>query len=437
MSIILKKIIRPAFLLIMFISSPAIFSAPSTTVAWLNANADFSTRKILENISPDDGLKGSVIAAKSRANPDYYYHWVRDAALTMTALIDAYQSIENEALRKRVREAVSDYLDFSIYIQTHSPAPGEPKFYVNGNVYEKPWGRPQNDGPALRAISLIHWANILIAEGKEDIVDQKIYRARLPADSIVKKDLEYISHHWKDASFDIWEEVKGSHFYTLMVTRRALLEGAALAERLDDKGAARWYHLQAKEIEIELENFWDNNKNYFIATINRTDGADYKSSNLDVSVLLGLLHGNLHDGFLAWDDPRILATVEKIISTFSHLYPVNHSRHIPGTAIGRYPEDRYGGDNFDGGNPWVITTLAVAEVLYEVANALRAQGHQQTALSTAHHADKFVERIKFHANADGTLDEQIHRVTGTMTSAKDLTWNYAALLTTRRAASTN
>ncbi len=53
------------------------------------------------------------------------------------------------------------------------------------------------------------------------------------------------------------------------------------------------------------------------------------------------------------------------------------------------------------------------------------------ALTTA---SRMVERVKFHAYKDGSLDEQINRTSGYMTSAHNLTWNYAALLTTRRAA---
>ena len=38
-------------------------------------------------------------------------------------------------------------------------------------------------------------------------------------------------------------------------------------------------------------------------------------------------------------------------------------------------------------------------------------------------------RVQLHANPDGSLSEQIDRHSGYMSSARDLTWNYAALLT--------
>lgn len=432
MSIILRKIIFTLSLLCCAAYSCA--ASPSKTVLWLNTQADFSVNKIIDNISPPDGLPGAVLAAKSRIAPDYYYHWVRDAALTMMAMNDVYRTTSNVETKNKIRLSFFDYLNFSTHIQNRVHDLGEPKFYVTGEVYEKPWGRPQNDGPALRAISLIQFADILIAEGQQSVVLKMLYSPAFPANSPIKKDLEYISHHWKDASYDLWEETQGTHFYTLMVIRRALLEGAMLAERLHDAGAAKWYRSQAKQIEFELQNFWDEKNGYITATINRTGGIDYKASNLDMSVILGLLHGGMDDGFLKWDHPHVTATIKHLTTTFAKLYPINQTHHIPGTAIGRYPEDRYDGDHFNGGNPWPMCTLALAEAFYNYAGLLKSRGDTSAAITISNRADQFVERVKYHAYTDGSLDEQIDRYTGQMTSARDLTWNYAALLTTRHAA---
>jgi glucoamylase len=199
MSIVARKIISMLFLLCWAMNSCA--AAPSKTVLWLNTQADFSTNKIIENISPSDGLPGAVLAAKSRVTPDYYYHWVRDAALTMIAMNDVYRTTENVETKNKIRQLFFDYTNFSSHIQNRVHNLGEPKFYVTGEVYEKPWGRPQNDGPALRAISLIQFANVLIAEGQQAVVLKTLYRPTFPADSPIKKDLEYVSHHWKDPSF--------------------------------------------------------------------------------------------------------------------------------------------------------------------------------------------------------------------------------------------
>lgn len=406
----------------------------SKALHWLDAKTEFFHEKIFANISLPQGRRGAMVAAqKSNTGPDYQYHWVRDAGVVMITLIDSYQNAQDDAHKDYFRRIITDYVEFSTYIQNMPTEAdlGEPKFELNGVPYKLPWGRPQNDGPSLRAISLIHWANVLLAEQNDQMVYEKLYNNKFPATTPIKKDLEYISHHWKDASYDIWEETKGTHFYTLMVIRRALLEGSKLAERLNDNGAAAWYHSQAKQIELELEHFWDEKNGYIKATINRVDGIDYKLSNLDTAVILGLLHGGMHDEFLSWDNPKVIATLNKLTAVFKAIYPINQLS-IPGVAIGRYPEDRYSGDTFEGGNPWPLCTLAVAEAWYQYAALLKERGIDSRVVVAT--ADKLVERVKYHAYKDGSLDEQIDRSSGYMTSAHNLTWNYAALLTTKQAA---
>ena len=43
---------------------------------WLKQESRIATEKILKNISRDDGLPGAIVAALTRANPNYYYHCV-------------------------------------------------------------------------------------------------------------------------------------------------------------------------------------------------------------------------------------------------------------------------------------------------------------------------------------------------------------------------
>jgi glucoamylase len=116
--------------------------------------------------------------------------------------------------------------------------------------------------------------------------------------------------------------------------------------------------------------------------------------------------------------------VERLINVFKELYPINQRPGVPGVAIGRYPEDK-----FYGGNPWVLATLAVAEWYYRRAYESPTENIQPWLDL----ANQFIERVRYHKNADGSTHEQIHRVTGYGTSAAKLTWNCAAFLTTNTA----
>ena len=44
--------------------------------------------KILDNINETNN--GLIVASPSTQNPDYYYHWVRDSALTMKVIVNEY-----------------------------------------------------------------------------------------------------------------------------------------------------------------------------------------------------------------------------------------------------------------------------------------------------------------------------------------------------------
>lgn len=394
--------------------------------SWLESHVDSSTRKLLANVSVPGAQLGSVIASPSRADPDYYFHWTRDAALAMDALVSLDERAQTASERAPIRQAILDYVFFS-RVNQMAPALsdlGEPKYHVNGSPYMGPWGRPQNDGPALRAITLIRFARILLREGQGEFVRAMLYDSRLPTHSVIKTDLEYISHHAFEKSFDVWEEVKGDHFFTRMVIRRALVEGAKLARTLSDPGAADWYEERAQIMSREIESHWDAQEQVIQPTLGQTEGADYKTSGIDTAVILGVLHGYANDGFFAPEDPRVIATLRRQRAVFATLYPINHDAGDLGDAIGRYPEDRYSGSDFLGGNPWVLTTLAFSELLFRAAPFL-ALPERTVALRDAH---AFVMRVAKHANPDGSLSEQINRQNGFMMSARDLTWNYAAVL---------
>ncbi|MGZ3695817.1 MAG: glycoside hydrolase family 15 protein [Bdellovibrionota bacterium] len=390
---------------------------------WLEREVPFAIGKIFLHSAQPGMPIGSVIASPSRSAPDYYFHWIRDAALTMDTFVTLYSQESDKAKKPAYLNRLLAYADFSLGNQrSHTlTGLGEPKFNVDGSPFNGPWGRPQNDGPALRAIVFIRLANQLISEGQVDLVRKAFYDGT--PSSLIKTDLEYVSHHWRDASFDLWEEELGDHFYTRMVQRKALLLGAQVAKFFADEGAASWYLQQAKAMEKEMDKFWDPKVGYIRATLMHRGGLSTKKSGLDVAVLLGALHGGMNDGFYDLRDERVQKTISYLVQTFGGLYSINNRKGVPGVAIGRYPEDVYGGTDFEGGNPWVLATLAVAEATYRTAKT-------QADIDLA---DSFVARVIYHANGDGTLSEQMQRDSGFMCSAENLTWNYSAILTTAQA----
>jgi glucoamylase len=445
---------------------------------WLQTEQAVATNKLVGNVLSN----GAVIASPSRQDPDYFYHWVRDGALTMDVVATLYAQSKDSAAQGRYDSLLRAYLDFSLKNQvTQNPSSelgrglGEPKFYTDGSAFTGAWGRPQDDGPALRALTFTRFANFLLNKGTAEqtqLVKAKLYDGVLPTNSVIKRDLEYVSHNWQNTCFDLWEEVRGHHFYTRMVQRRALLEGARLAKRLKDNGAADWYSAQAAALEKELRKHWDETRGILVATLDRDDGIDYKQSGLDTAVLLAVLHAPASGStFFAPTDDMVLATAAQLVSVFEKAYDINKAKKdgegaALGIALGRYPEDRYGGQQGTSeGNAWVLCTLAVGELYLRAAKAWEGEGQMRiTRLNapffSALNAEKFgslkagqvlgkgdqefrdilselrsaadrqLRRVKYHAFPDGSLSEQMNRHTGFMQSARDLTWNYAAVLTT-------
>jgi glucoamylase len=462
--------------LVCLVLAPA--SRAGTLDQWLQSEKTVATTRLLANVQSN----GAVIASPQNANPNYTYHWVRDAALTMNVLVTLYTQSTDPTERQNYWNLLSAYIDFSLNNQiTSNPSRafgrglGEPKFNLDGTAFTGGWNRPQDDGPALRAITCIRLANYLLDSAdpaQVAVVKAKLYDSTLPTNSLIKSDLEYVSHNWQLTCYDLWEEVSGHHFYTRLVQRRALVEGAKLARRLADSGAVDWYTQQVAALEPALRAHWDAASSLIRPTLDRDNGLGYKTSNIDTAVILAVLHASSpDDSFFGPADDMVFATAAGLLAAFpASLYTINAVTVSPdgnpmGTAIGRYPEDQYDGGSGTQGNPWVLCTAALAEWCYRAANELDRTGQFtvsdlnkplllllnptqfnglqpgqtlarsdpvfSSVLSELRAAgDRQLARIKYHSYPDGSLSEQMNRFTGFMQSARDLTWNYACMLTT-------
>ena len=74
--------------------------------------------------------------------------------------------------------------------------------------------------------------------------------------------------------------------------------------------------------------------------------------------------------------------------------------------------------------------MAIAEAYYRMGNNFSILGRKLDTVSLLETGDQFVERVRFHSPADGSLNEQMDRNIGYMTSVENLTWNYAAIIST-------
>ncbi|KAK5149060.1 hypothetical protein LTR04_000139 [Oleoguttula sp. CCFEE 6159] len=250
---------------------------------------------------------------------------------------------------------------------------GEPKYQINLTRFNGVWGRPQRDGPALRAITLMTYINYLLD-------NNGMAKAKNVIWPIVQNDLNYVAEYWSGIGYDLWEEVAGLSFFTIQSQHRALLEGSQMAKRLGYTCAA--CDSQSPQLACFLaNNFWNASANHIIANIQTPTG--FARSGIDSNYLLGAtenfdIDGSCDNAYYQPCSSRVLASHKAYVDSFRSIYPINAGKNSSAAvATGRYPEDSY-----YGGNPWYICTLNAAEVLYDAAAQFRRQG-QLTIDSTS------------------------------------------------------
>nr|BAL43555.1 glycoside hydrolase family 15 protein [Tricholoma matsutake]BAW34499.1 glycoside hydrolase family 15 protein [Tricholoma matsutake] len=447
---------RLSFLFISFsLAFTAVGGQSGTASAYLAAESPIAKVNLLANIGPSgsksQGAKaGVVIASPSTTNPNYLFTWIRDSALVFQTFINQFTL----GLDTSLRSQIDNYVVAQTVIQqipnpsgsVSSGGLGEPKFNIDETAFTGPWGRPQRDGPALRANALITWANYLLAHNNASYVTSSLW-------PVIKLDLDYVASNWNQTTFDLWEEISSSSFFTTAVQHRSLRQGAALATALGQSSIVPGYATQADNLLCFLQSYW-NSAGYMTAN---TGGG---RSGKDANTVLASIH--TFDAAAGCDattfqpcSDRALANLLTYVDAFRNIYAINSGIATnQGSATGRYPEDVY-----YNGNPWYLATLAVAEQLYD---ALIVWKQQQSLTVTAtsqpffalvssgiaigtyasststyttlvaaiqNYADSFVAVVAKYTPIGGGLSEQYSRDNGSPLSAVDLSWSYAALIT--------
>lgn len=391
---------------------------------WIARQWDHAAQMMLKSISPVDIVKtrprfgqtimpkpGSVVASPVLAaydpDPDYFFHWYRDSAVVIDALhllrADVPQadtlfqdfvrfSLDLEALDGR--RVPSDWRaatepEFTRFLRkdmeaAHGPAiAAETRVNPDGTLDITDWPRPQHDGPALRALTLMRWG----AQGD--------------AAKLLRHDLAFVLTHARRPCFDIWEEEFGLHAYTLRVSAAALERGAAWLALRGENADAERCRREAATIEILLDDFWMEEQSH-IRSRRVEGGAPEKL--LDCAVILAANHAGMTGA-------RYLATLKRLEMLFDAAYPINRNR-----PAGRAPAlGRYAGDKYYSGGAYYFSTLGAAEFCYRSGD--EAAG------------DAYLETVRAFTPPSGDLSEQFDQVTGAQTSARHLTWSYAAFLT--------
>ena len=389
-----------------------------------------------QNVVP---AKGSVLASPEIADwnpePDYFFHWLRDSAVVMRSVAELMRDASSDDDRARWRGHFDDFIGFSLALSRLNGAEflashryrqkaqpefrkflrpdseirqlvgdkllGEPRFNPDGTIDMFRWSRPQYDGPALRALTCLHY----LAAGGE-LTDELARLLRL--------DLGFTLRHAGHRCIGPWEEPEQNthHYYVGLVQLGALVHGRAFAE-----DSAAWDKAE-RVLRACLERHWSEQHQVYAAM--RPAARKSADDLIDASQLLAVLDADLGEGPHSVLDPRVHKTQAAIEDFFGRELPINRGRQAP--ALGRYKGDRY-----FGGGAWYPTTLAAASLCYRRA---RQPGQDRAAL--LERGDAFMETVRALTPEDGALSEQVDRATGAQCSARHLTWSYAAFLAAAR-----
>ena len=370
--------------------------------------------KIIQRISENTNTTtnpGIIIASPSES-PPYKYHWIRDSALVMRTFVDMYETTKQPIYFQYIINYIENESKLQNLEDTKSGL-GEPKYEINCKPFHGEWGRPQNDGPALRGIVLYQ-----IIRSFKYKYDTIISTLILP---IILKDLRYILDVYNKTSFDIWEELSGWHFYTRLVQLKFI------------KDSIHNYYL-IKHYDISIEILRDTYRKLIIGlkdhlTENSIISSFDKDGNItkgpDASILLAFSHISYDDDILQEIPFKFVnSTCTDLIFHFRKKYNDDELQ-----LIGRYPDDKY----YDG-HIWVLCSCCLGQIyieLYRRNNIINYSSpiHRSKSNPSNNYielANQILERI-LTLDTNLILPEQFNANTNEYLSAKKLTWNYSEL----------
>lgn len=74
-------------------------------------------------------------------------------------------------------------------------------------------------------MTIISYAHFLLKNGDLLFVNETIW-------PILQLDLDYVAETWNRTTFDLWEEISSSSFFTTAAQHRVLRDGTILAKKL-------------------------------------------------------------------------------------------------------------------------------------------------------------------------------------------------------------
>lgn len=422
--------------------------------------------------------RGSVLASPTigpAAKPDYFFHWLRDSAIVMDALALAIErGDESRASLRHLRDfvafsrtisgldgpsrlaaqgvgATSDP-ELARYLRSEPElrsivgdrALAEARVNPDATLDSLKWARPQYDGPALRAATLMRRMALFEQDAPQE------------ARALLRDDLACTLAHVDEPCYDIWEYRFGHHYHTRVVCLGALTGAQALAPDLGLEAEQAGLEGAIARLRHGLDHHWRSEEGFYLSAIKGTE--TISDLDLDSAVVLAVVEAGIASGRHSVLDPRVHATLARLEQLFEGEFPIN-----AGLAPGEAPLiGRFRGDGYYGGGVFLFGALAAAQVYYRLAGHVRAEGNlpadadnrlflercgvsglgargplvaffvgegrREAAARLRMRGDSILRALARRLPEDGEMPEQLDKATGAPASARNLSWSYAAFI---------
>jgi hypothetical protein len=258
---------------------------------------------------------GTIAAAATTSLPeeiggvrnwDYRYTWVRDTSFTLQVLFNLGHLSETQGYLRWIERLLSEHgagrMQIMYGLRGEADLPEEELSHLDGYKGSRPV-RIGNGAASQRQLDI--YGEIMDAALKLSDYVGKIDSERWP---FLRGICDYVVEHWQDRDSGIWE-IRGDpcHFvYSKMMCWVALDRGLTIARRYGfPADLKKWEETKAEIKGDVLEKGWNQEKQSFVQ--------HYETDALDASNLLMPLLG-----FLPFEDPRIVSTIEATQRELGH-----------------------------------------------------------------------------------------------------------------------
>ncbi len=385
--------------------------------AWLN-NRDFNFFNLDKSII--DEFKKSLLILRAHVDDNgsilasgdstllqygrdaYCYMWPRDGALSAVALDKA----GDYNVSRRFFEFCNDVLTKDGYFMQKFRPDKSPGSTWHSWVYKDRVQYPiQEDETALVIYSL--WKHYEFSKDLEFI--ESIYN------SLIKKSADFMVDYINadsglpKPSYDLWEEKLGISTFTASSVYGALIVSSNFSRLLGKAEGEQKYKATADRMRDGiLKYLWDEERKMFVKNINFEDGQMQIDRTLDFSSIYGVIRFRVLDV----DDEKVKMSIE----TMEEI-----AKRIPIGGMMRHENDAYYRQKDDlPGNPWIITTLWLAQ--YYILKAKNENDFSKV--------NEILKWVVERAGSTGILPEQVDPCNGSHLSATPLTWSHSEFVNT-------